>query len=86
MRKLTYLLLAVTALVASAASIGSGLAAPADGAAIAKAASANQPIQEAYWRGRGYGYGYGYRYGYGGYGVRPWGYARGWCAYHPYRC
>jgi hypothetical protein len=68
-------------LVASAASIGSGLAAPADGAAIAKAASANQLIQEAYWRR-----GYGYRYGYGAYGVRRLGYARGWCFYHPYRC
>jgi hypothetical protein len=73
MRRLTFLLVVATALVASAASVGSVSAMPIDGATIAKVASANQIVQEVYWRRWGWGY-------------RGWGYRRGRCLNSPAHC
>jgi hypothetical protein len=70
MRKWMFLLVGATALVVSAVSTSSVTAAPADGAAIAKAASTNPLVQDAYWVRRGWGYRYP---------VRRYGYVRGWC-------
>lgn len=66
-------------LLAAAAFIGLGLtatsgsmAAPVYGAAIKQSAAATDLTQDVWWR-RGWG---GWR----------WGYGRGWCYRHPYRC
>ena len=73
MRKVMILVVATVALVAGAAPIGSASAAPVDGAAIGKAASATLLVQEAYWRGRWWGY-------------RGPGRRRGRCLNSPSRC
>ncbi len=51
MRKSLFVVLGAVALVASAGLLGSVSAAPWAGTAIAKAASADQLIQKAYWHG-----------------------------------
>jgi hypothetical protein len=73
MHRVTLLLVVATVAVASAASVGSVSAVPIDGAAIAKAVSANQLVREVYWRHWGWGY-------------RGWGYRRGPCLNSPAHC